>query len=148
VLPGIDGEKMSKSYGNTIDPFEAEKPLRKRILSIKTDGTGMLDRKDADACSVFRIFRALAGSDDARTAALRQRYEEPASYSPEGFGYGHAKQALYELILDHFAAARGRRAALMADPAAIDRVLAAGAAKARAVARDTVDKARRAVGLA
>ncbi len=148
VLPGIDGEKMSKSYGNTIDPFQEEKALRKRVMSIKTDTKGMLDPKDPDSCAVFRIYRALAGNDDPRTAALKTKYLTPTSHSAEGFGYGHAKQALFELILDHFASARSKRAALMADPTLIDRVLAEGAAKARAAARATVAKARAATGLA
>jgi len=67
--------------------------------------------------------------------------------SPDGFGYGHAKQALFELILDHFGPARARRAAIMADPALVDRVLADGAARARAVAQETLGRARRACGL-
>ncbi len=147
VLPGIDGEKMSKSYGNTIDPFQEEKPLRKRIMSIKTDSKGVSEVKDPETCAVFRIFRGLAGADDPRTQDLAARYRDPSRQGPDGFGYGHAKQALFEVILDHFGPARGRRAALMADPGHIDAVLKAGAAKARAEARKTVDAARAAVGL-
>ena len=147
VLPGIDGEKMSKSYGNTIDPFQEEKALRKRVMSIKTDSRGVLDAKDPDGCAVFRIFRGLAGAADPRTVALGAKYREPLLQSPDGFGYGHAKQALFELILDHFGPARARRAAIMADPAMVDAVLAQGAAKARAVARQTLQRARVACGL-
>ena len=147
VLPGIDGEKMSKSYGNTIDPFQEEKPLRKRIMSIKTDSKGVSDAKDPETCAVFRIFRGLAGTDNPRTQDLAERYRDPSKQGPDGFGYGHAKQALFEFILDHFGPARGRRAALMADPGHIDAVLKAGATKARAEARKTVDAARTAVGL-
>jgi tryptophanyl-tRNA synthetase len=144
VLPGIDGEKMSKSYGNTIDPFQEEKALRKRVMSIKTDSKGVDEVKDPDTCNVYQIMRAIAGKDDPRTVELARRYREPG---PGGFGYGHAKQALFELLLDHFAAARQRRGALMADPAYIDRVLAQGAAAAREKARATVARARAAVGL-
>ncbi len=144
VLPGIDGEKMSKSYGNTIDPFQEEKPLRKRIMSIKTDSTGVNDVKNPDTCFVFQIFRAIAGKDNQRTLDLAQRYREPGS---DGFGYGHAKQALFELILDHFGPARARRAELMQDPGYIEDVLRQGATTARAQARVVTDRARAAVGL-
>ena len=147
VLPGIDGEKMSKSYGNTIDPFQEEKPLRKRIMSIKTDSKGVSEAKDPETCAVFRIFRGLAGTEDPRTKDLAERYRDPSKQGPDGFGYGHAKQALFELVLDHFGPARGRRAALMADPGHIEAVLKSGAAKARSEARKTVDAARAAVGL-
>lgn len=148
VLPGVDGEKMSKSYGNTIDPFQEEKALRKRIMSIKTDSTGVNEAKDPDTCAVFRIFRAIAGVDDPRTRDLAARYRDP-SLQPggAGFGYGHAKQALFELVLDHFRAPRARRAALMADPGHIAAVLRQGAAAARAVATATVASARAATGL-
>jgi tryptophanyl-tRNA synthetase len=147
VLPGIDGEKMSKSYGNTIDPFQDEKPLRKRIMSIKTDSTGVHEAKNPDTCPVFRIFRGIAGAEDPRTRDLAARYRDPALQGPDGFGYGHAKQALFELILDHFGPARGRRAALMADPGHIESVLRAGASRARSAAQATVAQARSAVGL-
>ncbi len=142
VLPGVDGEKMSKSYGNTIDPFEDEKPLRKRVMSIKTDSTPVEGVKDPETCSVYRIFRAIAGKADPRTVDLSARYRAG------GMGYGHAKQALFELLLDHFGPARARRAAILAKPAYVDEVLAKGAAAARAHARATTDRARRAVGLA
>jgi tryptophanyl-tRNA synthetase len=144
VVPGIDGEKMSKSYGNTIDPFQEEKALRKRVMSIKTDSKGVNEAKDPETCSVFQIVRAIAGKDDPRTVALAQRYREPGA---EGFGYGHAKQALFELLMDHFAPARRRRLELMADPAHIDQVLRQGAQTARAQARIVTDRARAAVGL-
>ncbi len=147
VLPGIDGEKMSKSYGNTIDPFQDDKDLRKRVMSIKTDSRGVLDSKDPDGCAVFRIFRGLAGATDPRTEVLAAKYRDPSLQGPNGFGYGHAKQALFDLILDHFGPARARRAAIMADPARVDQVLAQGAAKARAVARETLQRARVACGL-
>jgi tryptophanyl-tRNA synthetase len=95
VLPGIDGEKMSKSYGNTIDPFLDEKPLRKRIMSIKTDSRGVHEVKDPQTCAVFRIFRAIAGGADPRTVDLAAKYADPSLQGPDGFGYGHAKQALF-----------------------------------------------------
>jgi tryptophanyl-tRNA synthetase len=144
VLPGTDGEKMSKSYGNTIDPFAEEKALRKRIMSITTDSQGIFDAKDPERCSVFQIFRALAGAKDARTLALAERYRTPGA---DGFGYGHAKQALFELVLEHFGPARARRAELMARPGYVAEVLSAGAAAARTRARAVVARARAAVGL-
>jgi tryptophanyl-tRNA synthetase len=142
VVPGTDGEKMSKSYGNTIDPFAEEKALRKTIMGITTDSTPMEAAKDPETCTVYQIYRAIAGADDARTAALAARYRAG------GMGYGHAKQALFELVMDHFAAARLRRKELEAQPEVVDRALASGAAAARARAKATVARARAAVGLA
>ena len=141
VLPGIDGQKMSKSYGNTIDPFMGEKPLRKRIMRIVTDSTPVEDPKDPESCPVFAIFRAIAGAEDERSRDLADRYRNG------GLAYGHAKQALFELIMDHFAEARRQRARLVADPGLIDAVLARGAAAARAAAGPVMERVRRAVGL-
>jgi len=141
VLPGIDGEKMSKSYGNTIDPFMAEKPLRKRIMKIKTDSAPVEAAKDPDACPVFGIFRAVAGAADERTQALAERYRGG------GMGYGEAKQALFELIMEHFQDARRRREALMADPQAVAAVLRQGAEAARELGQRVLDRARDASGL-
>jgi tryptophanyl-tRNA synthetase len=142
VVPGIDGEKMSKSYGNDIDPFQDEKALRKRIMSIKTDSLGVDEAKEPETSTIFQIYRALAGKDDPRTLALADRFRAP------GMGYGHAKQALFELILDHFGPARARRGELMANPDMVDAVLARGARAAREQAAATLGRARRAVGLA
>ncbi|MCS6969408.1 MAG: tryptophan--tRNA ligase [Planctomycetota bacterium] len=144
VLPGIDGQKMSKSYGNTIDPFADERTLRKRIMAIKSDSTPLDQPKDPESDPTFRIFRAVAGRDDPRTRELEAKYRQPP---PGGFGYGHAKQALFELLLERFAAARRRREELLADPAEVERILAAGAARARSIAAATVAQARRACGL-
>jgi tryptophanyl-tRNA synthetase len=141
LLPGIDGEKMSKSYGNDIDPFQDEKALRKRVMSIKTDSKGVDEPKDPEQSVIFQIYRAVAGKDDARTLALADRFRTP------GMGYGHAKQALFELILDHFGPARARRVELMARPEVVDEVLNKGAGEARAKAAATLARARRAVGL-
>ncbi len=141
VLPGVDGQKMSKSYDNTIDPFLPEKALRKRVMSIKTDSTPVEAAKDPEACTVFFIFRALTGVDDPRASALADRYHAG------GMGYGEAKQALYELILDTFAHARQRRAELMADPGQIDAVLRRGAEAARQQVNEVTQRALKAVGL-
>ncbi len=141
VLPGIDGQKMSKSYGNTIDPFMPEKPLRKRIMSIVTDSTPVEAAKDPQSDNTFKIFSAIAGVDDPRTLDLAQKYQAG------GMGYGQAKQALYELILDHFRDARARRTALQNDPGYVEQVLRDGAGTARATLSGVTERARRAVGL-
>lgn len=147
VLPGLDGQKMSKSYGNTLDPFEAEKPLRKRIMKIVTDSAEPTDVKDPEASAVYQIFRGIAGADDPRTLELAERYRDPSRQGPDGFGYGHAKQALFELVMDTFGPARARRAELESDPDRVEAVLRAGAARAEAVIRPVVERVRRAVGL-
>jgi len=141
VVPGIDGDKMSKSYGNEIDPFMAEKALRKRVMSIKTDSTPVEDPKDPATCTVSAIFRAIAGTDDPRTVELA------AKYRGGGMGYGDAKQALFELILDHFAEARKRRPQLMKDSAYVDKVLSDGAAAAQEKVSAVTARARHAAGL-
>jgi len=141
ILPGVDGQKMSKSYDNTIDPFMPEKPLRKRIMKIVTDSTPQEDPKDPLTCNVFHIFRAIAGEHDPRTQELAGQYRAG------GMVYGHAKQALYELILDHFAEARRKRSELQNDPGYIDRVLRDGATAARAEIGVVTSRAREAAGL-
>jgi len=141
LLPGVDGQKMSKSYDNGIDPFMDEKPLRKRIMKITTDSKGVDEVKDPDTCTVFQIFSGLAGSDDPRTADLANQYRKP------GMGYGHAKQALFELILDEFGEARKKRVALIDDPGYIAQVLKDGAAAARERVGKVTTRAREAAGL-
>ena len=141
VVPGIDGEKMSKSYGNEIDPFMEEKALRKRIMKVVTDSTPMEAVKDPEKCTVFRIYQAIAGRDDDRTAALAKRYRAG------GMGYGEAKQALFELVLEEFGEARKRRTALMNDPGYVEKVLRDGAAAARGKVQGVVERVRGAVGL-
>ena len=141
VLPGLDGEKMSKSYCNTIDPFMPEKKLRKLLNKIVTDSTPMEDPKEPETCTVYKIFKAIAGSDDQRTVDLANQYRAG------GMGYGHAKKALADLILDHFGEARQRREALMADPGYVEQVLADGAAAAREKVGEVTERARKAVGL-
>jgi tryptophanyl-tRNA synthetase len=141
VLPGIDGQKMSKSYGNTIDPFLPEKPLRKLIMKIVSDPTPLEEPKDPETDTTFQIYRGIAGSDDPRTVDLA------AKYRAGNFGYGHAKQALFELILEEFGEARQRRAELISDPGYVEQVLRDGAAAARAKIGPVTERARQAVGL-
>ncbi len=138
-VPGTDGEKMSKSYGNTIEIFEEPKKLRKKIMSIKTDSTPVEAPKDPDRCSLFALYTLFATPE--QQAALAARYRAG------GMGYGEAKQALYEAALAYFAEARARREQLIADPATVESILKAGAEKARAKGREVLDRVRRACGL-
>jgi tryptophanyl-tRNA synthetase len=139
-VPGTDGEKMSKSYGNTIEIFEPEKKLRKKVMSIKTDSKGVEDAKDPEVDSVFTLYKLFA--DEGEQAAIAARYRGG------GMGYGEAKQALFEHALRYFAEARERRAELERDPERVEQVLRDGAAKARAKGREVLDRARAACGLA
>ncbi len=137
AVPGVDGQKMSKSYGNTIEPFEEEKGLRKKVMSIKTDSKGVAEAKDPDTCNLFALYKLFAAPAEREAMAAR--------YRAGGMGYGDVKKALADLMLAHFAEARKRRAALT--DAEVNAALAAGAEKARKVARETMAEVRRAVGL-
>ena len=139
VVPGLDGQKMSKSYGNTIEIFGDLKATRKRIMSIVTDSKTLEEPKDPDACNVFKLFKLFA--TPAQQADLAARYRAG------GMGYGTAKKELADLLEAHFAPLRAKRAELAAHPEYVEGVLQAGAAKARKLARETLHKARHAVGL-
>ncbi len=139
VIPGTDGQKMSKSYNNTIELFGNEKAIRKKIMSIPTDSTPMEDPKDPDKCNIFALFKLFSNE--------RQIADLAAKYRAGNFGYGHAKQALFEAYMDYFAPMRRRREELEKEPGYIDEVLRKGAEKANAVAAQTVDEVYRAVGL-
>ncbi len=138
-IPGTDGEKMSKSYGNTIEIFEEPKKLRKKIMSIKTDSTPVEAPKNPDTDSVFALYKLFAAPDQQDRLAAR--------YRAGGMGYGEAKQALYDAALAYFAPARARRAELAADPSAVETILQAGAQKARAKGREVLNRVRHACGL-
>jgi len=139
VVPGVDGQKMSKSYDNTIPLFVPTKKLRKRIMAIKTDSTPMEAPKDPDGCNVFRLYK-LFGSPE-QIADLAERYRAG------GLGYGHAKQELYELMDARLAEPRERYMDLRSRPDDVQDILDSGAARARAVARATLDRVREGVGL-
>jgi tryptophanyl-tRNA synthetase len=138
-VPGTDGEKMSKSYGNVIEIFLPEKKLRKTIMSIKTDSTPLEDPKDPETCSVFALYRLFA--TDEQQAALAERYRAG------GMGYGEAKQLLFDAAMQYFGPARERRRQLEADAGVVEDVLLAGAKAARAKAAEVLDRARFACGL-
>jgi tryptophanyl-tRNA synthetase len=139
-VPGIDGEKMSKSYGNAIEVFEEPKKLRKKIMSIKTDSKPVEAPKDPDTDVIFDLYKLFATPE--------QQVQLAGRYRAGGMGYGEAKQLLYEASLAYFAKARERHAELSANDAKVNEILHAGAAKARKKGREVLDRVRRAAGLA
>jgi len=139
VVPGVDGQKMSKSYNNTIEIFGAEKETKARIMRIVTDSKKLEEPKDPATCNVFALYKLFASEADRE--ALAERYRSG------GFGYGDAKKKLFETVWTHFEPFRQRRAELEKDPAFVESVLQDGAARARAEARRTLKAARRAMGL-
>ncbi|GJM22217.1 MAG: tryptophan--tRNA ligase [Planctomycetota bacterium] len=139
VVPGIDGQKMSKSYDNTIAIFAEGKPLKKRVMSIVTDSKGVDEAKDPETCNAYLIYKLVATPEQAAEMAQR--------LSAGGYGYGDAKKALLQAIDERFGDARERRRELVAQPDYVDDVLAAGAKHARRLAQEVVGKAREAVGL-
>ena len=139
VIPGLDGQKMSKSYNNTIPLFGAPKAIRKLVMSIVTDSKGLEDVKDPDSCNVAKLYKLLASDD--------QYADLCSKYRAGNFGYGHAKQALFEAIEAYFGPMRAKREEFAKDPAEVWNILNKGAEKARATAAETMDKVRRAVGL-
>lgn len=138
LIPGVDGEKMSKSRNNFINIFLPEKKLRKQIMGIQTDSKGLDDRKDPETCNVFALYRLLAS--DTQISAMKK------NYAGIGYGYGHAKQALFEVILERFGAIRERYFYLMENPQEIENALKIGEEKARKVAQATLKRVREKVG--
>ena len=139
-VPGTDGEKMSKSYGNTIEIFGNEKVLRKKVMSIKMDSrTPQEPKPDADQNNAIQLLKLVAPADVAKDFENRLR--------AGGLGYGDLKKALFEHYWNYFADARKKRAELAANPDFVNKVLSDGAAKARAKAREVLKRARKASGL-
>ena len=138
LIPGTDGEKMSKSRTNYIDIFLPEKQLRKQIMSIVSDSTPLEEPKNPDTCHTFALYKLLASP-----AQIEQM---TANYHGGNYGYGHAKQALFELILEKFSHERTRFDHLMANTAEIDAALSIGAQKARSVAQEVLKRTRTKVG--
>ena len=139
TVPGLDGQKMSKSYGNTIDLFVDDKALLKTVKSIVTDSKGLDEPKDPATDTVFRLFELVATPDD--TATLRRKYEAG------GFGYGHAKQALYDVLVTRFREERHLFNELITDLPELDRRLAIGAERAQAYGTDVLNRVRERMGL-
>jgi tryptophanyl-tRNA synthetase len=139
IVPGIDGRKMSKSYGNTIELFEPEKSVQKKIMRIVTDSTPVEQPKDPDNCNVFALLKLFASVEEL--AQWQRRYRTGP------MGYGEAKKRLAELVIEYFRPFRQKRAELANNPSYVRDVLATGAKRAKAVAYETLARVRSAVGL-
>ena len=138
VLVGLDGRKLSKSYGNTIPLFEPEKTLRKLIMRIKTNSLPPEAPKDPDSCTLFQLYQAFASAEEAAT--MRARYAR-------GIGWGEMKQALFEYLNARLSEPRQRYQALLEQPDHIERILKRGAARAREYSAPFLQELRRAVGI-
>jgi tryptophanyl-tRNA synthetase len=139
TVPGVDGQKMSKSYGNNIDIFGDEKEMRKRVMSIVTDSLAVDAPKDPATSTIFKLY-SLVASDDEITN-MRDRFIKG------GTGYGDFKKELFEKLWEYFAPMRKRREEILKDKSYIDNVLAHGAARANEIANQVMDRVRKAVGL-
>ncbi len=137
-VPGTDGGKMSKSQNNIINLFLPDKKLRKQIMSIATDSTPLEDPKDWKTCNCFAIYKLVA--NDAQIAEMKANYEKG------GYGYGHAKQALFELLIDKFSEERARYNYFIENLNEIDKALSVGADKAKIVANNVLNRVRAKVG--
>ena len=138
IIPGTDGEKMSKSRRNYINIFLPEKELKKQIMSIQTDSTPLEAPKNPDSCNVFTLYKLLAS--EVQSAEMAERYRAG------NYGFGHAKTALYELILEKFAEPRQKFAYYMQHLEEIDAILGKGAEKAAVVAQQTIKRVREKLG--
>ena len=138
IVPGTDGQKMSKSYNNTLNIFLPAKELKKAVMSILTDSTPIDQPKDTASCNVFNLYKLMATPEQIET--MKTQYATP------GFGYGHAKQALLELILQKFEKERILFDQYMSDQALLDEVLLEGAAKARTIAQGVLKRVRSQIG--
>ncbi|MDR3145631.1 MAG: tryptophan--tRNA ligase [Treponema sp.] len=140
VVPGLDGRKMSKSYGNTIPLFAPERELRKLIMRIVTNSQGVEEPKDPENSQIYLLYRLFATPEEQRTLADR--------YRAGGLGWGAAKEELFRVINRELSPLRERFDAIMADPAGLDALLARGAERARPIAAATVARLRKALGIA
>jgi tryptophanyl-tRNA synthetase len=139
VVPGADGRKMSKSYGNTIPLFAPQKALREAVMKFKSDSAPLEEPKQPEGALVYELYKLVASEADARTMADKLR--------AGGYGWGHAKVALFEALEAQLAPHRERYLALRADESHLDRVLADGAERARAIAARTIGRVRKAIGI-
>lgn len=140
VIPGTDGQKMSKSYKNTIDIFLSEKELKKQILKIVTDSTSMEEPKEYKTCNVYKLYKLLA--EDKKIKEMENNYKSG------NYGYGNAKTELFELIIEKFKVQRENYNRLMKDTNFIEQELEKGAAKARDIALDKLEEVRNKIGFA
>ena len=139
IVPGIDGKKMSKSYNNTINIFTEEKLLKKQIMSIITDSLGLEDVKNPSSCNVFKIFKLLANESQIK--------EMESKYMKGGFGYGHAKNELLDLITEKFSKEREIYFKLMNQPEKIEQKLKEGSEKARKIASSVLLRVKNKLGI-
>jgi tryptophanyl-tRNA synthetase len=139
VIPGTDGQKMSKSYGNTIPIFDDEKTIKKTVMGIVTDSKGVEEPKDPKTCNVFALYKLFA--DNAELKEMEKAYKKG------GLGYGDAKKKLLEKINKTFAPFQEKRRELEANPKKVEEILASGAEKVRKVSNKTLEKVRKATGL-
>ncbi len=139
IVPGVDGQKMSKSYGNTIDLFDTPKKTRKCIMSVKTDSTPVEEPKSPDRCSVFALLRLMASPEEVEEWSQR--------YRAGGMGYGEAKGRVAELFEGIFGPARERRAKLASDVDTVEDILSSAAAEARVIAGEVMHDVREACGI-
>lgn len=139
LVPGTDGEKMSKSRNNTIPLFASAEELRKTIMRIVSSSEALEEPKDPEGSTVFQLYRQVASSE--RAAEMEQRLRQG------GYGWGHAKEDLFEALESELGPMRARYAELRADEAQLDAILREGAQRARAVAHRTIERVRRAVGI-
>lgn len=139
TVPGIDGQKMSKSYGNNIDIFGAENEMRKRVMSIVTDSTPVEAAKDTTKSTIFKLYSLVSSKD--QIAAMREQFLKG------GTGYGDFKKQLFEKLWEYFAPMRKRREEILADKLYIDNVLEKGATRANEIAEQVMKRVREAVGL-
>ncbi len=138
LVPGTDGGKMSKSKNNIINIFLEDKKLRKQIMGIQTDSTPLEEPKNPDTCNLFALFKLLASDD--------QIAEMRANYEAGGYGYGHAKQAFFELVMEQFSEERAKYSYYMENVGEIDKALKVGAQKASIVANQVLQRVREKVG--
>ena len=138
LIPGTDGAKMSKSKGNTINLFLPEKQLRKQIMSIQTDSKGLDDIKNPDECNVFGLYKLLANNAQIEQMKL--------NYSGTNYGYGHAKQELFELIIIKYSGQRVKYNTLISQPEKVEEALKLGAEKARKIAHSVLSRVRESLG--
>jgi tryptophanyl-tRNA synthetase len=139
IVPGLDGQKMSKSYGNTLEIFADEKTLRKKVMSIVTDSASVDDPKDPDASTIVALYRLVAAPE-----AVQQM---EAEFRAGGVGYGEFKKRLFAALWEFFAPMRARREELLRDPGQVEEILGTGAARAQAAADEVMARVRTAVGL-
>lgn len=137
-IPGTDGGKMSKSRNNYINIFLSDKELRKQVMKIETDSTPMEEPKNPDTCNVYKLYKLLGTQEQIEQLAKK--------YRGGNYGYGHAKQELYELILDKFQEERRKFNHYINNKEELDRILAVGAEKARVIAQETLIRVRKELG--